>query len=306
MVNPNTQLFQASHSNHPANSHPVMGSYSKGEEAMSLESTVKYHFPKSTQISDSPRATASDSLTGTDQMAAMGMVQSLAPMGFSAFMGKVGVSEYDARRAVALLTEHALKTCDKVAALRKLDTDIKPAVMQILASYAYMDYCRSAASVKPCECCKAKGFIEVDVFTMKSRFGTNRPENVTEIKRMAEPLADNVNYQVRDTERVLCGTCKGKGVVSAACRDCKGRGKAVLEDETKKQGVPVLGNCKRCGGRGYERIPAVEAYRAISKATEGIGQATWDRSVKPFYDQLIGKLEIEESWADSTLRKVTA
>lgn len=255
---------------------------------MSLESTVKYHFPKSTQITDSPRATASDALTGTDQMAAMGMVQSLAPMGFSAFMGKVGVSEYDARRAVTLLAEHALKTCDKVAALRKLDTDIKPAVMQILASYAYMDYCRSAASKKPCECCQATGFIDAEVVTMKSLFtGPGRRE-------------------VREQIRVQCGTCKGKGVVSAACRDCKGRGRAVMEKETQKQGVPVMGDCKRCGGRGYERIPAVEAYRAISKATEGIGQATWDRSVKPFYDQLIGKLEIEESWADSALRKVTA
>ncbi len=255
---------------------------------MSLESTVKYHFPKSTQISDSPRATASDALTGTDQMAAMGMVQSLAPMGFSAFMGKVGVSEYDARRAVTLLTEYALKTCDKVAALRKLDSDIKPAVMQILASYAYMDYCRSAASKKPCECCQATGFIDTEVVTMKSLFsGPGRRE-------------------VREQVRVQCGTCKGKGVVSAACRDCKGRGRAVMEKETQKQGVPVMGDCKRCGGRGYERIPAVEAYRAVCEATESIGLATWDCSVKPFYDQLIGKLEIEESWADSALRKVTA
>lgn len=276
---------------------------------MSLESTVKYHFPKSTQISDSPRATASDALTGTDQMAAMGMVQSLAPMGFSAFMGKVGVSEYDARRAVTLLTEHALKTCDKVAALRKLDTDIKPAVMQILASYAYMDYCRSAASVKPCECCKATGFIDAEVFSTKSHTPWVAQDILKTSKKWGlnvTPSEHEIRREVREQVRLLCGTCKGKGVVSAACRDCKGRGKAVLEDETKKQGVPVLGNCKRCGGRGYERIPAVEAYRAISKATEGIGQATWDRSVKPFYDQLIGKLEIEESWADSTLRKVTA
>jgi len=41
---------------------------------MSPEATVKYNFSKSTQISDSPRATASDALTGIDQMAAMGMV----------------------------------------------------------------------------------------------------------------------------------------------------------------------------------------------------------------------------------------
>lgn len=239
-------------------------------------------------------------------MAAMGMVQSLAPMGFSAFMGKVGVSEYDARRAVTLLTEHALKTCDKVAALRKLDTDIKPAVMQILASYAYMDYCRSAASKKPCECCHATGFIDAGVFTMKSRFGTQRPEAVTEIKRVAEPLADNVNYQVRDTERVQCGNCKGKGVVSAACRDCNGRGRAVQRKETQQQGVPVMGDCKQCGGRGFERIPSTEAYRAISTVTDAISLATWEKSGKAFYVQLIGKLEIEESWANSALNKVTA
>lgn len=48
---------------------------------MNLENTVKYHFAKSTLISDSPRATASDSLTGTDIMAAMGMTQERAAMG---------------------------------------------------------------------------------------------------------------------------------------------------------------------------------------------------------------------------------
>lgn len=255
---------------------------------MSLEATVKYHFPKSTQISDSPRATASDALTGTDQMAAMGMVQSLAPMGFSAFMGKVGVSEYDARRAVTLLTEHALKTCDKVAALRKLDSDIKPAVMQILASYAYMDYCRSAASKKPCECCEATGFIDAEVVTMKSLFSAPG------------------RREVREKVRVQCGTCKGKGVVSAACSDCSGRGKAVNRKLTEEQGVPVIADCKRCGNRGFERIPSTEAHRAVCEVTDILSLDTWKKSVKPFYDSLIVKLEIEESWANSALRKVTA
>lgn len=255
---------------------------------MSLESTVKYHFPKSTQITDSPRATASDALTGTDQMAAMGMVQSLAPMGFSAFMGKVGVSKYDARRAVTLLAEHALKTCDKVAALRKLDTDIKPAVMQILASYAYMDYCRSAASKKPCECCQATGFIDAEVVTMKSLF------------------SGPGSREVREQVRVQCGTCKGKGVVSAACSDCNGRGKAVNRKLTEEQGVPVIADCKRCGNRGFERIPSTEAHRAVCEVTDILSLDTWKKSVKPFYDSLIVKLEAEESWANSALRKVTA
>lgn len=254
---------------------------------MSLESAVKYFFPKSTQISDSPRATASEALTGTDQMAAMGMVQSMAPMGFSAFLGKVGVSNNDSRRAVTLLTEYALQTCDKVAALRKLDTDIKPAVMQTLATYAYQDYCRSAASLKPCDCCAGEGFIAAEVVTMKSM------------------LSGGSNRQVREQVNVLCKSCRGKGVVSAACRDCSGRGRAVDRKKTEEQGLPVMGDCKQCGGRGYERIPSTEAYRAVCKLTDSISQATWEKGGKAFYDQLLGKVEIEESWANSVMSKVT-
>jgi len=69
---------------------------------MNLENTVKYHFAKSTMISDSPRATASDSLTGTDIMAAMGMTQERAALGYSAFLGKMGISNNDRERAIAL------------------------------------------------------------------------------------------------------------------------------------------------------------------------------------------------------------
>lgn len=277
---------------------------------MSLEATVKYHFPKSTQITDSPRATASEALTGTDQMAAMGMVQSMAPMGFSAFMGKVGVSEYDARRAVTLLTEYALKTCDKVAALRKLDSDIKPAVMQILASYAYMDYCRSAASVKPCQCCNATGFIDAQVFTTK----THTPLVAQDVMRTAikwgakniRPSEYEVSREVREHVRVLCHECKGKGVLPASCRDCNGRGKALNRKLTELQGVPVISDCKRCGSRGYERIPSTDAHRSVCQVTDALSLDTWKKSVKPFYDSLIVKLEIEESWANSALNKVTA
>ncbi|WP_432372809.1 antitermination protein [Pantoea allii] len=273
---------------------------------MGLEATVKYHFAKTQNFSGMAPQTSPDTLTGTDYIASMGMAMSRAQMGYCAFMGKVGISENDAARAVSLLTDYALHNCDKVAALRKLDKDIKRQVMQTLASFAFLDYCQSASSKKPCKCCNATGFIEVEVFTMKSRFGTQRPGVVTEIKRLAGSLPKNKAYQVRDVERVLCPECKGKCVASSACRDCKGRGKAMMEAESKRQGVPVIGDCKRCGGRGFERIPAVEAYRAISEITGEISLATWDRSGKPFYDGLIVKLEVEESWADAALRKVTA
>jgi hypothetical protein len=255
---------------------------------MGLEATIKYHFPKGQNFSGTAPQTSPDTLTGTDYIAAMGMALSIAPLGYSAFMGKVGVSENDAARAVSLLTEYALQTCDKVPALRKLDTDIKPAVMQTLATYAYMDYCRSAASVKPCDCCKSKGFIEADVFSMKA------------------PMSGGVARNVKEVVRVLCKPCGGKGVVSTAFRDCNGRGRAVLRKETQQQGVPVMGDCKQCGGRGFERIPTTEAFRAITSITEAISLATWEKSGKAFYEQLISKLEIEESWANSALNKVTA
>lgn len=255
---------------------------------MSLETTVRFHFPKGQNFSGTAPQTSPDAMTGTDYVAAMGMTQSRAPLGYAAFMGKVAVSENDARRAVSLLTDFALQTCDRVAALRKLDTNVKPAVMQVLATYAYLDYCRSAASVKPCECCNASGFIAAEVVTMKSMLsGAGRRE-------------------VREQVRVRCKTCAGKGVVSSACRDCNGRGRAVMRKESERQGVPVMGDCKQCSGRGFERIPSTAAYRAISSITDSISLATWEKSGKQFYETLIGKLETEESWANAALNKVTA
>ena len=254
---------------------------------MNLESAIKFHSAKSPQFTDSPRATASEALTGTDVMAAMGMAQSRAEMGYSAFLGKMGISKQDSDRAINLLTKYALETCDRVAALRKLESDIKPAVAQVLATYAYLDYCRSAASVKRCDCCTGIGFIEAQVFTMKS------------------PLVGGVRRNVREIVRVRCKTCLGRGMVSAACNDCSGRGKAMDRKSTEEQGVPVMGDCKRCSGRGYERIPSTEAHRAVCFVTDLISLDTWKKSVKPFYNQLIIKLEIEEAWANNSLLKVT-
>ncbi|EGV0672219.1 TPA: antitermination protein [Escherichia coli] len=259
---------------------------------MNLENTVKYHFAKSTMISDSPRATASDSLTGTDIMAAMGMTQERAAMGYSAFLGKMGISNNDRERAIALLAEYALTKCDKVAALRKLEAGVKPLVMRQLAAFAFEDYSRSAASVKQCDCCAGQGFIEADVFTNKYR----KPEGKMTVAGMVK---------VQETVKVLCKKCNGAGQVSAACSDCRGRGKAVNQDLTEKQGVPVLADCKRCGGRGYERIPSTEAYAAVCRLTDAISVATWEKSVKRFYDQLITKFDIEEAWAEAQLKQIT-
>ncbi len=270
---------------------------------MNLENTVKYHFAKSTMISDSPRATGSDSLTGTDIMAAMGMTQERAAMGYSAFLGKMGISHNDRERAIALLAEYALTKCDSVAALRKLASEVKPLVMRQLAIFAFEDYSRSAASTKQCDCCAGQGFIEADVFTMKSHYTMRLPQWAKDLKQ--SPSDFEVKRQVREVARVLCPTCKGKKVVSCACNDCRGRGKAVNQELTEDQGVPVLADCKRCSGRGYERIPSTEAYAAVCQITDAITLDTWKKSVKPFYDQLITKFDIEEAWAEQQLKHVT-
>lgn len=259
---------------------------------MNLENTVKYHFAKSTLISDSPRATASDSLTGTDIMAAMGMTQERAAMGYSAFLGKMGISNNDRERAIELLAQYALTKCDSVAALRKLDAGVKPLVMHQLATFAFKDYSRSAASVKQCDCCAGQGFIGADVFTNKYR----KPEGKMKVAGMVK---------VQETVKVFCKKCNGAGAISAACSDCHGRGKAVNQDLTEKQGVPVMADCKRCSGRGYERLPSTEAYAAVCQITGVITLDTWKKSVKPFYDRLITKFDMEEAWAESQLRAIT-
>lgn len=69
---------------------------------MRLESVAKFHSPKSPMMSDSPRATASDSLSGTDVMAAMGMAQSQAGFGMAAFCGKHELSQNDKQKGYQL------------------------------------------------------------------------------------------------------------------------------------------------------------------------------------------------------------
>ncbi|GCR19532.1 phage antitermination protein Q [Escherichia coli] len=80
---------------------------------MRLESVAKFHSPKSPMMSDSPRATASDSLSGTDVMAAMGMAQSQAGFGMAAFCGKHELSQNDKQKAINYLMQFAHKVSGK-------------------------------------------------------------------------------------------------------------------------------------------------------------------------------------------------
>ncbi|HEI6804864.1 TPA: antitermination protein [Yersinia enterocolitica] len=267
---------------------------------MRLESITKHFFAKSTLISDSPRATASDSLTGTDIMAALGLADLKSGFGLELFLAKQGIS--NPHRAVESLTQYALKESVKYKAISKLDEDIKQSVVQTLARYAFADYARSAASVRECECCKGEGFIEADVFTMKSHYTMQLPQFAKDFGQ--SPSDFEVKRKVEETVRLLCKPCGGKGVVSNSCR-CNGKGTVVDKEKSEQQGIPVYKTCGKCSGRGYSRLPSSEACAALEEFVGEIPETTWRRNFKPMYEALISKCHAEEGFADAQLHAVT-
>lgn len=276
---------------------------------MNLENVVKFHSAKSVQINDLPHSTSSETLTGTDVMAAMGMTQSRAALGYSAFIGKMGISSNDREKAIELLTRYAMKACDQVSALRRLDKDTKPRVMQILAISAYEDYARSAASVRQCDCCGGERFIEAEVFSMKTHTPAKENEFIKMSIRMGvkdiRPSQYEVRRQVREIQRVLCTKCKGKGVISNACR-CNGKGVVLDEAKMKQQGgVPAHKTCSRCNGRGYSRLLPESVRRFINDNVVEIPETTWRRSYKDFFESLVGECIRQEEHANNMLKKVT-
>lgn len=277
---------------------------------MNLESVVKYFSPKSPVLGDSVPATASDSLTISDVMGALGMCQAQAELGLSAFLGKVGISEADKVKAVVLLAKHCIVRSDNVAAIRKLPGETKARVILTLAAFAFLDFSRSAASEIPCDACD-DGFIEERKFVMNklakahdtidSFARGDLPASITQL----EGREMRVKHAFYETTRKVCPKCNGRTVIKTDCNDCRGRGVAIDKDESERQGLPVKKPCKRCSGRGYERIPSTQAYRAIACVTESISLDTWKKSVKPFYDEMITQLDIEEERANMALRATT-
>ena len=119
-----------------------------GQEGKTMRLGVaKFHSPKSPMMSDPPRATASDSLSGTDVMAAMGMAQSQAGFGMAAFCGKHELSQNDQTKGYQLSVRINLHTgIGEIPWCGKAEGNTKAKVLQVLATSAYADYCRSAAT----------------------------------------------------------------------------------------------------------------------------------------------------------------
>ncbi|QPB12007.1 antitermination protein Q [Providencia phage PSTCR3] len=257
---------------------------------MKLENALKNFHPKSPTFGNVAGCTSPDRITGTDIMAAMGMTESQAKFGMTAFLAKNDISEEDKFSTVEALTQYALKVAPKL--VRKAAGKKLGYCLIVLAKMAFEDYARSAGSVCQCSACGGKGLI----YKMKD---VVKHPGITTLE--GETIIDpNIREELVGE---LCQDCNGKGQLTNRCR-CKGRGKVLDEAQTKLQGIPVFKLCDRCAGRGYKRVPSSIAYNAIKHLVPDLNERTWRRNWKPFYEKLTSKCFIEESIAEQAFSKV--
>lgn len=251
---------------------------------MNLESLPKFYSPKSPKLNDETPATSTDALSITDVMAAQGMVQSKAPLGFSLFLAKVGIS--DPQIAIEGLMRYAQSLRNPV--LMKLSDKARNEILTVLVQFAYADYSRSAASKSTCLHCDGKGIL-------RSRMDVVKHPGVKGVGSKIK------NEQVED----ICKQCDGKGVISTACRGCKGKGTVLDEKRTKLIGVPVLKVCGRCNGNRFSRVPTSLARVIVEKLVPELTQYQWYSGYAEVIDKLVTKCWQEEAYAEAQLRKVT-
>lgn len=251
---------------------------------MNLESLPKYYSPKSPKLNDETPATGGDALTITDVMAAQGMVQADALLGFNLFLAKMGIQ--DPQPAIEGLMNYALAL--RNPAMKKLSDDARAEMALCLAQFAYSDYARSAASSCECEHCNGKGVIRCMREVVK------------------HPGVKGIEATVRREEvEELCKHCAGKGKISTACRDCSGRGTAIDKKRSLLHGVPVQKICDRCNGKGFSRLPTTLARARVARLIPDMTDYQWYNGYADVINKLVSKCWQEETYAELKLREVT-
>ncbi|HGO5397590.1 TPA: antitermination protein [Klebsiella oxytoca] len=254
---------------------------------MKLEALPKFYAPKSPNIGATSPATGGDRMTITDVMAAQGLVQSKAPLGFNLFLAKAGIQGPEP--AIEMLAKIALEQAPQCDVINLLPDVQRAVVLDVVATMAYQDYSRSAASDRPCTCCNGEGFIEAEVFTMRAvTFGARELER----------------EEKREQVRLLCRECKGKRVISNACR-CHGKGKVQDLEATKAQGVPVWKECDKCQGRGYSRLKFSAVLAGLQGVWPELKKTTAYNEIGPFFEMLVTRCHEEEARAERELQGVT-
>lgn len=254
---------------------------------MKLESAIKHFSPKSMNISPTSRATASDALTGTDVMGAIGMCQSKSPLGISAVLAKSGVSEEDKTKAIILLMAYAKSHAPRLI-VKSAGKQLSECLL-IMCRLSFEEYTRSAATTHQCTDCCGEGVIR-------------KMASVMVHPGCGEKTAPKYRDEIKESQ---CVTCHGKGVITARCR-CNGTGRVRDIEKSKRMGCIIEKECERCSGFGFRRSPGTKAFKVISHLIPDLHVRTWTRNWKPFFDQLVSKLEAEESHADNVFKIVTS
>ncbi|ELH9086334.1 antitermination protein [Escherichia coli] len=237
---------------------------------MNLESILKFHFPKSPRLSDESRGTSPDSLNMADALTAAGMAQARVSLGYAAFMGKMGISEAEKNRALNLLVERLTAKSKNYFHVMELDDDTRHSFIVLVATFAFRDYCQSAASKKVCPKCGGYKFTFDD-------YG----------------------------EKHLCSKCKGHGEIPNRCNQCKGRGVVLDKAASNAAEQPVFKTCDHCSGRGYPRIPADLVRQAVDQLLFPVSRSTWWKKYRGFYQDAIAELFKEEALAEDEIKRVT-
>ncbi|HIF4664618.1 TPA: antitermination protein [Citrobacter koseri] len=268
---------------------------------MNLESLPKFYSPKSPKLNDQTPSTSSETLTITDVMAAQGMVQSMAPLGFNLFLAKMGIQA--PAPALDGLLNYALALNNPV--LKKLSEKARNEILPVLVQFAYADYSRSAASKSICPHCKGSGFIETEVSTKKVQYPDGKPPKWAASTKGLCPSYWEEWKDVAGVEKVKCLHCDGKGQVNTACRGCKGKGTVLDEKRTRLHGVPVMKVCGRCNGNRYSRLPTTLARAQIQRIVPDITDYQWYSGYADVINMLVTKCWQEEAYAEVQLQKVT-
>ncbi|HHJ3889994.1 TPA: antitermination protein [Escherichia coli] len=239
---------------------------------MNLESILKFHFPKSPRLSGESRGTSPDALNTTDALTAAGMAQSRVELGYSAFLGKMELSQAEKHRAVVLLTERLRAMAKDYEYVMELDEAKRNDLIILVAVFAFRDYCQSAATEKTCPTCCGHG-------------------------HLPKPYGEYTS--------TICARCGGKGYVKNHCQRCKGRGEIPDKAASEAAEMPVFKTCQHCGGRGYSRFPVDLVRQAVNQLVFPVSRSTWWKKYRVFYEDAIAELFKEEARADNEIKRVT-
>mgnify|MGYP002677460207 CR=1 FL=1 len=262
---------------------------------MKLDDISRYFSPAAPSLENVALPSSPDRLSRADILAALGLIGKECRFGLLLHLVRTGVCRpEDALKPLYHTARDRVSDCPP---LLKLDAGVRRTVLSVLCGCAIEDYARSAASKPPCTTCNGSGFTDAEVFSNQI---SRRPAGSAPHRGSTHSGVSETWREIRETVRVCCSKCGGKGVLRSACR-CLGRGEVLDRRATALHGAAVMKACGQCRGRGYSRMAFSLVLRRLSPAWSP-GKTLAYRDIRPFFNMLVSHCHQEESRADRVLR----